>query len=91
MARDYDPDLGGYRCDRCGGRDFYRTMSFYSTELVCSECSALERALPSFPQARGAEIAWSRSGGGVPYPGFGVPRGLRAAARRARSTREAKS
>jgi hypothetical protein len=91
MARDYDPEHGGYRCARCGGRDFSRTMSFYSTETICSLCSALERDQSSFPAARAAEIAWSRGSGGVFYPGFGIPRGLRAASRRARLAREIKS
>jgi hypothetical protein len=91
MARDYDPDNGGLLCGRCGGRDVYRTMSFYSTELICFECFTLERALPSFSTAREAEIAWSRDSGGASYPGFGLPRGLRAASRRARRVREAKS
>ena len=91
MTRDYDPDRGGYLCGRCAGRDFYRTMSFYSTELICSECSTLERVLPSFSAAREAEISWSRESAGLAYPGFGIPRGLRAASRRARLAREARS
>lgn len=49
-------------CDRCGKPLAVRTMSYFNTQVICTECAEAERRRPDFGAAQAAEIAAVRAG-----------------------------
>lgn len=59
-------------CSRCQKPSNGYTMSWFSTRLVCGECSAAEKLHPKYQEARDAEQAAVLRGDNN-FPGIGEP------------------
>ena len=64
-------DFDGH-CARCRKRTIVTTMSWFNRDIVCMECSDLERTHPDFQRAHDVEEEEVRRGN-FNYPGIGLP------------------
>jgi len=60
------------KCARCGGPMGAYTMSYFNTDWICLDCSALEQQHPRFAEAQAAEMA-ATARGEMNFPGIGKP------------------
>jgi NMD protein affecting ribosome stability and mRNA decay len=59
-------------CHRCGKETYSFTMSWFSTESICLDCSDEESNHPDFKLAKDVEVAHCKNGN-FNYPGIGWP------------------
>jgi NMD protein affecting ribosome stability and mRNA decay len=60
------------RCERCGKETQVTTMSWFSTETICPDCSEAEKNHPDYKLAVETECAACKSGN-YNFPGVGWP------------------
>ena len=60
------------KCQRCGTIHTSLTFSFFNMDMICFNCSDLERAHPKYREAREAELEALKRGD-YNFPGIGKP------------------
>ena len=63
------------KCERCGQETISQSMSFFNTDMCCSDCLEKEKKHPKYQEARDAEEAAVRRGE-TNFPGIGKPADL---------------
>ena len=63
------------KCARCGQETVSQMMSFFNTDMCCSDCLEKEKKHPKYQEARDAELAAVRRGE-TNFPGIGKPADL---------------
>lgn len=63
------------KCDRCGNETLATTGSYFNTEIICMNCSNIEREHPKFDEARRVETKAVQDGN-FKFPGIGLPRDI---------------
>ena len=64
------------KCARCGVDTNVTTMSYFNEDILCVECSELERRHPDFARAQAIEERHVRDQD-LNYKGVGLPEGYR--------------
>ena len=59
-------------CDRCGATTLVTTMSWFSKDIICMDCSKRERQHPQFAEAQTA-VHHHEAAGDMNWHGIGVP------------------
>ena len=62
-------------CHLCGQKTISQSMSFFNTDMCCSDCLDKEKKHPKYQEARDAEEAAVRRGE-TNFPGIGKPEDL---------------
>ena len=63
------------KCARCGQETISQSMSFFDTDMCCSDCLEKEKKHPKYQEAYDAEEAAVRRGE-TNFPGIGKPADL---------------
>lgn len=63
-------------CDRCHRPTTGRIMSFFNTDMICTDCATTEKAHPDYEIARDAEVEQCKAGN-YNFEGIGLPNDLR--------------
>ena len=58
------------KCERCGKETNCHTMSWFNTDLICMDCSKMEKEHPDYLKAREAELKACEAGD-YNFPGIG--------------------
>lgn len=60
-------------CERCFKETNGHTMSIFNTQTICFACKDAEKLLPTYEEARRAEMEAVQNGN-YNFPGIGLPR-----------------
>jgi hypothetical protein len=61
------------RCHRCGKETNIHKMSWFNTDLICLDCSAVEEKHPDYQRAKDAD-SFACTQGNYNFAGIGWPR-----------------